>query len=1792
MSYVRTKWIVTSKVMKWKRPYRYLVESIRIKDKVVQRHIKYVGVGVSSGWMGVPPEDAHPDWAKETLAEQDDAWGQYTKEETKRHGVSTRGNRTSERTFRKGETVILDSGHEVQMWADDLFWSNKNDKVHLDELKDASVEVAYGLHRLPPGMVKTTDEIYFSPTTKNNTSAYYSHGTKALTFLGSNLRGHHDDIDGTLVHEASHAYFHERKKAWKDKADGNMAKAKAKREKAYDKLQAKGIPKHKELKDGGVSKAQTPQWKKVEDTYHKEQAAVIEKADPGMYQFVQASVKEGGVTGYSHSYYSKSMKKYQPEWLLTYYGGDTIGFVNENLSESTKIWFGASRGRNPSHKAEEFPETYEAFQKLLEHETKGWNVPLDKKPPSARDLERVETSANRRREVWLKNVAKYQDAEWRWHNGKRSTLPSQPFHPGKRTTSYPQDNDKKQALRYRQDAISKAERDYWKSLGVDVNKEKAKKPHDKAGWTKAEVKEMEATDGMKVVYYGSKKRADAVLSEHKAKGRVVTTGKYNNEHVVWMAQKDWAAMERKEKERIQATQKGVVPKPAKAKAKPQDGIKKVKATSSTYEGNAIKIIRGKATVYDTNCGTKDCVGKAKARLKRDGYNSYSIKRGTGWDIYKIVEGHTPKAPPKEPPKPSVLSKEQKAERANLENRAHILLKREYPDKSTKDQQTSIDNMTLDNLRDLVDRMDTKGETAPKAKKVPIVDAPGSKKAAKEREEMEENFPKPQKGESGIHKAMALGEESDQEKADIYQGRASYKAWRAGDAPQPKPGDRGYGYTYAREYLRTHEIPATEEKYWSGRMTPKNPPNGVDHAVWRAAWRDGREAGHVRIRTFGAGEGTRVTTLKSEKPTATDVRPTSSAKVKSKEEQKRKGTLKEDYYTPKNEKELKEIAVLLDKEARNKAGKRSGDDGLDGERESDEIDNQDWVESLKYREFITKEEVAGLRHMDAIYEAANNNTLPNDVADARTWEDYRETPASGHLRKGLDKKPMGTRISTKERTELLKDVDKYREAAEYSDEVKGLWDSQAEKERKVNAQKEVELHLREQHEGENYRTEVRKHLIDKGYSKDEANDAIYDLETKGRVVVSGPNGSMVSLDKKGKVVPKSKPPIIKEIDGSTFSWGDGPLPPKQAEKEAARLRKKDFEVHQEKQPDGTVAVYAAPRKAAEWDRAHKGKKAPKPGFESKTVNRGHLRKQVVAGEMEAKTSYAYDGRVVTTAKDEEWKPAHLMTDGDNKDGHYNLQPGDFKSKVGGAYTNEDGTINLRVHSNEVIVLRPAKAKAPMPMRAFEEERDGKTWYRARVVMGHKNAQDEASELARSNPKASFHVEASDSNGEYLIYSDKKDLKGKGMAPKSKTPSKTDQKKYKAKEYGFKPSDKKEYTDLNGMKVGRWRCPEDKRGVSKEGYCAVHGQVEPIDIKKSEDAQEMAYDIRAHAYLGKHHDATIPETAKGMGCTEKGFRAHLKRKDPYEGITYRKQYEDMYGLKPKPKAKKAKADRWVRVSDASLAKGVKHYEAVEAGKAERLNPGDEGYEYQAARYILANNPVREQEVERHKGNLSEDKQPPQGIDHKVWRRAWKDAEKAGEISIQKTGEGPSGPYDTPKKPKDLDKPPQTYTEKGKTYKLIAVLSPEQAKPQAKALGEAGHDIKTIKTRDGKWAIYGVKPKEAAPEAPKPKAPKKGKAKKQSSTPWEEAGMTRAEWHKSRGKKSSPEDKEKWLRALAVHDDAYELYTRDKDRNPAPPMPKDPVTGKSRIATSAEREAAQKYREVEDGPKASPKGAVRIV
>lgn len=108
-----------------------------------------------------------------------------------------------------------------------------------------------------------------------------------------------------------------------------------------------------------------------------------------------------------------------------------------------------------------------------------------------------------------------------------------------------------------------------------------------------------------------------------------------------------------------------------------------------------------------------------------------------------------------------------------------------------------------------------------------------------------------------------------------------------------------------------------------------------------------------------------------------------------------------------------------------------------------------------------------------------------------------------------------------------------------------------------------------------------------------------------------------------------------------------------------------------------------------------------------MNRGQLRKLVEAGVMEAKISYDYDGRVVTSADTpgNDWKPVRIMglptvdhaaitaspthsawLEQDWKEGYYNFMDIHFKSKSGRLSEKEPGLWELYYAGTRYLLRR--------------------------------------------------------------------------------------------------------------------------------------------------------------------------------------------------------------------------------------------------------------------------------------------------------------------------------------------------------------------------------------------------------------------------------------------------------------------------------------------------------------------------
>lgn len=83
--------------------------------------------------------------------------------------------------------------------------------------------------------------------------------------------------------------------------------------------------------------------------------------------------------------------------------------------------------------------------------------------------------------------------------------------------------------------------------------------------------------------------------------------------------------------------------------------------------------------------------------------------------------------------------------------------------------------------------------------------------------------------------------------------------------------------------------------------------------------------------------------------------------------------------------------------------------------------------------------------------------------------------------------------------------------------------------------------------------------------------------------------------------------------------------------------------------------------------------------SKTINRGYLKRLIERGEIEMISSYHFDDQM-GESRSKEPLPVRIGSYGDMKQGYCNLYKSDLSSSCGGAYQNPDGTIHLHVHSN--------------------------------------------------------------------------------------------------------------------------------------------------------------------------------------------------------------------------------------------------------------------------------------------------------------------------------------------------------------------------------------------------------------------------------------------------------------------------------------------------------------------------------
>lgn len=98
---------------------------------------------------------------------------------------------------------------------------------------------------------------------------------------------------------------------------------------------------------------------------------------------------------------------------------------------------------------------------------------------------------------------------------------------------------------------------------------------------------------------------------------------------------------------------------------------------------------------------------------------------------------------------------------------------------------------------------------------------------------------------------------------------------------------------------------------------------------------------------------------------------------------------------------------------------------------------------------------------------------------------------------------------------------------------------------------------------------------------------------------------------------------------------------------------------------------------------------------KTVNRGWLKRMVVAGKVQARCLYHLtDDYQMDNANKfgvTGWMPVRISSDGynDNKQGFINLTDDDFSSQCGRAISDEDG-IRLSIHSNLSYRMRIAES----------------------------------------------------------------------------------------------------------------------------------------------------------------------------------------------------------------------------------------------------------------------------------------------------------------------------------------------------------------------------------------------------------------------------------------------------------------------------------------------------------------------
>lgn len=461
--YIRVKWLITSKYMQWRRPYRYLVKSVRKGETVEQVYIKYVGPGIAGGWEGRVPDAAHPDWAGETVLDLEDEYGSFSSEDRKKHPVQmSRKKGLIIRNFRKGP-VLTFGNEEVTIWADEDFWHKKSN-IPLAMLQDMTVETGFTLNRLPPGMLKDVNNIYFTNLNcEEGTLAYYDPDNKDITVMAAQIRDDHKGVDYAIPHEVTHGHFHSR---W------NAAEAKAMKDKKWKAKVAAFYKKSENKKPKGFKADKPSTWGSDRVELHEEMWPQVLNKDRDLKAFFKASSEEGPLTKYSKTYYSE---EHMTDYKTASEDGRVVQvyykhYVNENLAEATHVWFSSDSTYEPSGKAKSHPKTFDAFSVLMAKQAKGWSVHYKTgRPPSSQE----KTYADRRKAsnemAYHANVAQYEDGMARHVTGARKTIPKRkPYHPARRERVPPVDQDKLAALKYRK-YISVAEALYWREKGYDID---------------------------------------------------------------------------------------------------------------------------------------------------------------------------------------------------------------------------------------------------------------------------------------------------------------------------------------------------------------------------------------------------------------------------------------------------------------------------------------------------------------------------------------------------------------------------------------------------------------------------------------------------------------------------------------------------------------------------------------------------------------------------------------------------------------------------------------------------------------------------------------------------------------------------------------------------------------------------------------------------------------------------------------------------------------------------------------------------------------------------------------------------------------------------------------------------------------------------------------------------------------------------------------------------------------------------------------------------------------------------